>query len=117
MNSQPMTLQDFAIDHDYYCSTDNYNSNTVAEHYATWQDFYAEWGSYDPDYNLVFRFDVKPKDDGTYRAEIFIMQQRRGKFVPVTINLIGEEDVPALREYLQPSYDKLQAIWKPFPLA
>jgi hypothetical protein len=108
-----MTLKDLAIDHDYYCSESNYYSNEAAQHYKTFKNFISEMGESDVDMNLVFRWDIKLLDDQTYTCDIFIMQQRKGRFMPFSIDLIEEDDVPAFIDYVKKHFNKLLSIWKP----
>ena len=99
-----MNLKDYAIDHPYYCSLDNYYSNDASFTYETMTDFLDYWESADVDMNLVFRWDIneysKFDEDlkevplGKYYAEVFIMLQRKGIFTPCMIESITEEELP-----------------------
>lgn len=113
-----MEFKDLLVEHDYYCSDNNYYSNNAAERYDRWEDFYAEMQDADVDWNLVFRWDIRAHNDenleeGWY-MEIFVMQQRRGKFVPFRIEVVEEKDFPEICDYLKPHYEKLQNLWQPF---
>lgn len=109
-----LTLQDLAIEHPYYCSSSNWYSNEAAQHYETMREFLNEWSNYDVDLNLCFRWDVrKNEDDDGYCCEVFIMLQRKGKFTPVLIDSIKEEDVADFVAYLKPHIEKLQQMWLP----
>jgi hypothetical protein len=48
--------------------------------------------------------------------EIFCMQQRKGKFVILTIDTITEDDVPMILEYLKPRLKHLIELWSPLNL-
>jgi hypothetical protein len=110
-----MTLQDLAISHPYYSSDSNYYSKDAAQTHETWQGFYEGEKNLDIDLNLCFRFDVKHDEEtGLYCAYVFIIQQRKGIYRPVTIYSVTEEDVPTMIEYLQRHYDKIKELWQPF---
>jgi hypothetical protein len=113
------TIKDLAIDHNYYCSTSNYFKNDCCEHYETFDDFIDDRGKDDLDYNMVFRWDVKPNDEDEGEAagfymEIFIMQQRKGLFQSCVIDEVTDADVSAIIEYLKPRWEYMREIWKPF---
>ena len=115
------TLAELAIDHDYYCSDNNYYDNKAGETFDTFSHFLLEYKDADMDYNLPFRWDIKPRykdgeHEGTvigYYMEVFIMQQRKGKFWPIMINIVEEKDVPDIIDYLETAWKKLQTIWTP----
>jgi hypothetical protein len=117
---QTMTLKELAVDHDYYCNTNNYFSNDAAMVWNSWQDFYEEFHNTDIDLNLCFRWDITEKTDdeegtplGTYSMYVFLMHQRKGIFAPHTILSVNESDVPTILEYLSRHYWKLQRLWSP----
>jgi len=110
-----MTLKDLAAEHPYYSSDSNYYSNLPAQQCETWQEFYEGEKGLDIDLNLCFRFDVKQDEEtGLYSAYVFIIQQRKGIYRPVTIHSVTEDDVPTMIEYLQKHYNKMQELWQPF---
>lgn len=108
------TLEALAnIDHPYYCSDSNWHSNDANQHYATFEDFIAEYGEADVDYNLVFRWDIKEWSEGEYTLHIYIIQQRKGRFTPIFVDSIKDEHVPQLFEYLKAHAARLLDIWNP----
>lgn len=119
-----MTLKELAIDHAYYCSDSNYYSREAAAQYDTWEDFISEMGNSDIDYNLCFRFDIKEREtedrdgnalkNGKYCAEIFMMQQRKGKFVPIIISSVEEKDTESIVEWISARWEYLKQLWLPF---
>lgn len=112
---EKLTLKDLAIDHDYYCSDNNYYSNEAALEYETFADFYEVFHDADVDMNLIFRWDVKERDESKrHYLELFMMNQRKGIFRPIYVALFDEKDVELLAKYLKPHIEKLKAIWKPF---
>jgi hypothetical protein len=109
-----MTLANLAIDHPYMASDSNYYSNEASATFRNWDAFLAEWGDADRDYNLCFRFDVTEKDrKGTYRAQLSILQQRKGIYFPITITTVKEEDVESIVEWLTPYWNLMISLWAP----
>lgn len=120
-----MNLKDLAVKHSYYCSTNNYFDNDCTDPFETFEDFLSNMGTADLDYNFLFRWDVKehnPEDycegdeipKGFY-AELFFMQQRKGKFTICTIDKLEEKDVEAFVEYLRPRHQYMKDLWEPLP--
>ena len=109
-----MTLKDLAVSHDYYCSA---NAGVT---YQSWKSFIATAIDDDPDLNLCFRFDIGLKNDEDetegYCMQISRMQQRKGKYVPIIIEHVAEEDVPSIVEYLTVHFEKMKQLWQPFTL-
>ena len=108
-------FKDLLADHDYYCHTNNYYSNEAAVQWDTWSEFYEEYEDADIDYNLIFRWDIKEKDQpNQYYMEVFIIHQRKGIFAPQTIEHVNENDFDSIKGLLSKHYDKLMNIWNPF---
>lgn len=116
-----MELKNYAIEHPYYCSESNFYSNEASLTYQCARHFLNDWEDTDEDMNLVFRWDIKPGWDEaenetnptTWRAEVFIIQQRKGIFKPVEIKSITEEELPRFVAYLQRHWDVMQKLWEP----
>lgn len=114
-----MTLQEMAIDHPYYCATNNYFSNEAQAEYETWGAFYQEYEQADPEINLVFRWDVFANVDDNdkplegYYMLLFIMVQNKGLFIPVRILSIEEKDLPEINKYLGVHWKLLNKMWQP----
>ena len=113
-------LEEMAVDHPYYCSETNYYANDAGLVYASMTSFLDEFKNADVDMNLVFRWDIKVgRDDdyedvpGTYRAEVFMMQQRKGRFTPIQIESVTADEVEAFREYLLEHRARLDELWQP----
>ena len=113
-----MEFKDLLAKHDYYCSDSSYYGLGFETKYETFADFYAVMGHSDEDMNLVFRFDIHEKDEtkNEYFMEIFIVHQRKGRFVPFFIETIYETDFDMIKEYLEIKYNKIKSLWKPFSL-
>lgn len=108
-----MTLNDLKIDHDYYCSESNYYSHKPKGNWSTFQDFFNEFQDADVDMNLIFRWDIKTRDNGQDYMEIFMIHQRKGIFAPHYIESVSESDVENIVKLLQPHLDKLTKNWLP----
>lgn len=114
-----MEFKDLLVKHDYYCSDSSWFSLGFDTQYKTFKDFYEEMGESDDDMNLVFRFDIKEREENEiteskYYMEIFMVHQRKGRFVPFFIENVYEEDFEKLNQYLDRKYNKIQQLWKPF---
>jgi hypothetical protein len=109
-----MELKDLAIEHDYYASDSNYYSNDASGHYSTWADFYEEFKDADIDMNLVYRWDITEMDKSKrYYMQVVIIAQRKGIYMPIHIDYVDEKDVPQIKEFMKPHFDKLLSIWNP----
>lgn len=112
------------VDHPYYCNESNYYKAGLCSHHKTWADFISEFGNSDMDLNLVFRFDWKEGEDngaGAYAGDdyyrngllqVFFMGQRKGLFFSHEIE-VCRADEPAVREFLQPRFEKMLELWQP----
>ena len=109
-----MKFEDLLLDHDYYCSDTNYFSNDAGMSWENFQGFYDEFFNADIDMNLIFRWDIKRREDGTLYMCIFIIHQRKGVFAPHYIESVSESDFENIKNMLQPHMDKLMKIWQPF---
>jgi hypothetical protein len=112
-----MEFKDLLQDHDYYCSDSNYYSNDAGKKWDNFHDFYDEYKDADIDMNLIFRWDIKKRDDGMLYMEVFIINQRKGIFAPHFIENVGENDFENIKSLLQPHLDKLSKIWLPFTVS
>lgn len=106
--------------HPYYCSTTNYFSNEASEHYSTMQDFVEMYHDADIDMNLIFRWDIEEVLDedtdeptGKYRAEVFLMKQRKGIFSPCVIDSVTDEELPGFLEIAKKHWAYLTDLWMP----
>lgn len=96
-----LTLKDLAVKHPYYCSDSNRTDVSAAEVYEDFKSFFDEYGDADIDMNLCFRFDlIENEFFPDYHLKIYIIQQRRGHFVPIHIRYVGEDDTENLIKYL-----------------
>lgn len=116
-----MDIKKLAIGHPYYCSESNYYSNDASVAFDTMTEFLDVFGDSDVDMNLCFRWDVRDKTDlggeekeeGKYYAEIFIMGQRKGKFIPIFVESFEQHEVERFLEYANKHLDTLKKMWEP----
>ena len=114
-------LKTLSVDHSYYCNEINYlvAPNATQPPWETMTDFLNEYEENDIDYNLIFRWDVKENHSeedtpmGTFYAEVFVLQQRKGHFVPNRINSITEDEVERFVALVEKHWDYLKKIWAP----
>ena len=112
-----VTLKDLvAGNHEYYC----YTTSEDTYYYDTFDDFFEEMGKVDLDYNLLFRWDVLPREDedgdaipGKYTLNMYYVQQRKGRMVCNTVRRFVKEDVDKLIPLLQKHFVYLVKLWKP----
>lgn len=111
---QKIKLKDLAVDHDYYASDSNYYSGEAFGQYDTWKDFYEEFKKADIDMNLIYRWDITKKEKSKlFYMKVFIIHQRKGIYMPISIDNVYEEDVDQIKEFLKPHFEKLLKIWNP----
>lgn len=109
-------LTEMLADHPYYCSESNYYSNDAGAAWETMTDFLAEFDSADVDMNLVFRWDIRQRDEGNpgrYYAEVFMMHQRKGIFSPHHVKHINEDEAVRFRAFLEKHWAVMRAMWAP----
>lgn len=116
------------IQHRYHCQETNYfagRRDTVTE-YCSWQQFIAEMGDADEDYNLLFRWDWRGScpDNWDYdptahdencrdgRLYLFWMGQRKGKYYASIVN-VCRADEPQVVAFLRPRFEHLKGLWEP----
>lgn len=112
------------VKHPYYCNLGNYYSNDCGSEYKSWDEFLAEEGDSDFDYNLLFRFDWKEGEDwgaGEYtgddyyrngRLELFWMGQRKGAYRFTTVEVCRADEAYVI-DFLKPRWDYMRALWEP----
>jgi len=113
------------VKHAYYCS----ESNDCTQEFKSWEDFEADAGEEDLDYNLIFRFDWQepegedgePKKthrgvaDVNYRnaeLKLFYIGQREGLFRYVQID-VCRADEPKIIDFLNPRLAYMMKLWAP----
>lgn len=116
-----MSLRD--AKHPYYCAESNfYHRREPDQTYESWADFVenGELFDGDRDLNLLFRWDWVIPDPGDYEVDepvpgesldLFFMLQRKGIFLPVTVNNVTAEDEPAIHAWLTGCWTTMRAVW------
>lgn len=84
----------------------------VLTQHETWDEFISNMGHSDLDMNLVFRWDVNKCDEGGYYMEIFIVHQRKGRFVPFFIKCVEDKDLHSILEFLKKRKSHLKNLWE-----
>lgn len=105
--------------HPYYCSDSSWYSRDHDESYASMTAFLDQYEDHDPDLFLCFRWDVRLRKEGNpsggYRAEVFIIRQRQGLFVPCMVESITEGEAERFMRYARKHWLKLGELWNPVP--
>lgn len=107
-------LADLAVKHPFYCVRDNANSD-LKNVFDTATEFLELYETADIDWNLIYRWDVHQHDDGTYWAELFVIQQRKGNFTSVLIHSIKEHETKRFVDLLIKHKKQLMLMWQPLP--
>ena len=116
--------------HNGECSDSNWYVDGIRDFgkrvFESWQAFKAEYQSdgsflYTMNYNLCFRYDIKEERDeeedeptGFFDLHLYMMEQSKGKFVPVIIKHIQEEDMREINEYLMFCWRYMKGQWSEF---
>ena len=115
-------LKELSVEHPYYCSDSNYYSNDANSHYNNMTQFLDDWEDADPEYNLMFRWDIinyseteEGVEAGRYRAELFFMLQRKGIFKPVIIDNVNEVEAERFEKFAKVHWELLKKMWLPLP--
>ena len=111
---QIKTLDDLLIDHPYYSSDNNYYSNDCFQHYATWPQFYKEYADADIDMNYCFRHDLFKDENGNYTLKMFFIAQRKGIYIPITVENIQECNLEQIVDFLKKHWEYSKLLWQPF---
>lgn len=99
-------------EHPYECEPSNYDNYSTELAYPSWSAFYEEWGDSAPEWDLVFRWDWERSGSGVDTLRIFILSQRKGRYMSAAIPVI-EADEAAVREWLQVRWEVMRKLWAP----
>lgn len=99
------------VDHAYYCNLGNYFSNDCGQHYESFDAFLEDWGSADPDYNLLFRWDWRFDEETGHHLEIFWIGQRKGLFMYSYVDVTPDDEQRVI-EFLKPKKQHLIGLWE-----
>jgi hypothetical protein len=112
------------VDHDYYCSDENYYQNGTQKLFESWAEFMEAEGDAEMDRNLVFRWDWREGEGwelGDYngddyyryaRIQIYIMNQRHGAFRSASVKVCRADEADIIA-YLRPRWENLAELWAP----
>lgn len=108
----------YEMKHKYYCGEGCYFSNECHEKFKSWDDFLAEWGESDEDYNLLYRwdwenYDLADADEGaeaTDRLLMYFMLQRKARPMSVYVNVHKDQE-PEIREWLKRRGRTIVSFW------
>ena len=108
-----MKLKEY--DHPYYASSCNYYSNEAHQEWETMAEFLDEFENADVDMNLVFRWDLQPRDEQKTRwsAQVIIIGQRKGIYSGHEIKNVNEIELHRFEKYLLKHWDTVRKIWMP----
>jgi hypothetical protein len=102
--------------HHYECSNINCHSPKTKLTYKTFDEFYSDFVDSEINFNLIFRWDVKRRDDGSCYCDLFMIQQRHGVFLPIHIKCLTEIEEARLQNYLKQHWQYLKDIWAPISI-
>lgn len=108
-------------DHPYYCAEGNFYTRGNHNLCESWQEFHDLVGDWDPDMNLLFRWDwFRPEDvadddhSGDRLLTFWVGQRKALQYsyeCPITV-----ADEPAVREWLEKCARTITALWAPLDL-
>jgi hypothetical protein len=107
-------------DHPYYCAEGNFYKIGCHNVCGSWQEFYDLVKDWDPDMNLLFRWDWHERGfdewEGASLLQTFWVGQRKAAMwsydCPVT-----QADEPEVRAWLEERAKTIVALWAPISLA
>ncbi len=120
-------------DHPYTSPDGNYFANRSQMegfylNFDSWDDFLAEMGDADDDYNYLYRWDFIPSYEDDYEPDeddesdytpdppylkfVYILQ-RKGNFLFAKIKNPKPEDEERIREYLEAKWAHVRRNWEP----
>ena len=110
-----MTNIDFLLsaEHPHYCDENNCLSNYYHFEHSSMTFFLEEVADDDPEYDLVFRYDVK-EFYGRIYVEVCILQQKGGLYTFHRIDSMTEEEAGKFIEFLKVRWKVIQQLWTPF---
>ena len=124
-NTEPTKIaemvEDLAVDHPYYASESNYYSNEASSDWETMTEFLDEFEDADIDMNHVFRWDVSSREEGEntagrYSAQVILIGQRKGLYLPHRIKYINDVEAKRFSLYLKKHWDNMVKIWEPIAI-
>lgn len=103
-------------DHPYYCADGNFYKAGCHNLCDSWQEFCDLVKGWDPDLNLLFRWDWFVPDDGERQTlQTFWIGQRKALQYSYECP-VSSEDEPEVRAWLEERAKTIAAIWAPIRL-
>lgn len=98
-------------EHPFYCETQELHKLT-REIYPDWKAFLEIYDQADPDFFLLFRFDlVRDPETKALRLYLFFVLQADGDFLPVIVRNITKPDLPHVSTWLYNKWLHLNSLW------
>lgn len=107
-----------AVKRPCYCSDINHYDRNSTQQFDSMSAFLAAHESDDPDLFLCFRWDVAEfelveTNTTGYRAEVYLIGQTRGKYIPCLIDSLSEPEAERFLAYAQKHWAKVRELWLP----
>ena len=106
-----------AVKRPHYCSDINHYDRNSTQQFDSMSAFLAAHERDDPDLFLCFRWDVAECEVETnttgYRAEVYLIGQTRGKYIPCLIDSLSEPEAERFLGYAQKHWAKVLELWLP----
>lgn len=97
--------------HPYYCSEGNYYSNGCYDEYESFDDFLADWGDSDIDYNRIHRWDISLGDDDCKPEVSFYYILQRKAIARSCHFPYDPADDSRIRDFLRPHKELNDILW------
>ncbi len=111
-----MKLNDLAVKRDYEPQSVNYYGDNGGQFFFTFEEFSKKYLNADINTDLIVRWDIVYFEaDKGYYMEIHMLHQDTGKYSPIRIQSVTEEDVPHIIKLLTFHFEKIKRLW--FPLS
>ena len=109
-----MELKDYG--HPYYANDGNFYSNDSCQTWQTMAEFLDGYEDADVDMNMVFRWDIRPRDEQKTRweAQVIIIGQRKGIYASHSILNVNADELIRFEKYLWKHWENMKMLWCPF---
>lgn len=99
----------------YYMQEGNYYANDRHDEFSSFDNFVAEWGDADTDYNRLHRYDFElfKKSRKPKTLKLYYVQQRKANLYSVFIK-ITEKDEQRIIDFLKPHAELTKQLWRYF---
>lgn len=110
----------FEYQHPYYMTEGNYFASSrdgCHFNFKTLEDFLAEWGEADLDYNRVHRWDLSEDTDendqplGTWTFKVYYVLQRKANLISCHVT-VNKQDEDQIKEFLKPHAEANAKLWE-----